>query len=207
MPTRKVPNEAATATDDPKTAGSTLVDAVKQAAVNVIDAVAVAEQRVQDDPRSAPPPLPDGRPAANWPALSPYLTVRDAAASMAFYEAAFGFKVEGEEIRDNHGEIIHVGMRLGDACIMFAPQGMTPELRAPVDSGAHAGAAPGVSLYVYVPDVDVLTARAVSAEAELLQAPKTEFWGDRIAMFRDPDGYHWTFATNVAEFDLDKASL
>ena len=91
-------------------------------------------------------------------------------------------------------------MRLGEACIMFAPQGMDSEMRPPAASGGI-----GLSLYVYVPDVDALAARALRAGAELHQAPKNEFWGDRIATFVDPDGYHWTFATHVGEFDADRA--
>jgi uncharacterized glyoxalase superfamily protein PhnB len=39
----------------------------------------------------------------------------------------------------------------------------------------------------------------------VLQRPADQFWGDRIAVFKDPDGYHWTFATNVGEFDAAKA--
>ena len=34
----------------------------------------------------------DGRPA-DWPALTPYMTVSDAGASLKFYQAAFGFKI------------------------------------------------------------------------------------------------------------------
>jgi len=152
-------------------------------------------------PRPNPPRPKDGRPPGGWPALSPYLTVRDADASIAFYRDAFGFQVEGTIMRDSGGRVMHAGMRLGDACIMFAPQGMSNEMRAPVDSGAPTS----LSLYVYVPDVDALAVRAQSAGAALRQAPADQFWGDRIAIFTDPDGYHWTFATNVGEFDASKA--
>ena len=142
----------------------------------------------------------DGRPA-NWPALSPYMTVRDAGASLKFYEAAFGFRVTGTVMRNEVGEVMHAGMRLGDTAIMFAPQGMSNEMRAPASSGAPDS----LSLYVYVADVDALAARAERAGAMVLQRPADQFWGDRIAVFKDPDGYHWTFATNVGEFDASKA--
>lgn len=149
-----------------------------------------------------PQPQKDGRPLeGNWPALSPYLTVRDGEASIAYYERAFGFRLEGTVMRDSAGRVTHAGMRLGDACIMFAPQNMSNDMRAPVDSGAPAS----LSLYVYVPDVDALAARAAAAGANVVQQPADQFWGDRIAIVIDPDGYHWTFATNVGPFDASKA--
>ena len=74
-------------------------------------------------------------------------------------------------------------------------------MRAPASSGATDS----LSLYVYVPNVDALAARAERAGARMIQRPADQFWGDRIAVFKDPDGYHWTFATNVGEFDPEKA--
>ena len=96
---------------------------------------------------------------------------------------------------------MHAGMRLGDTAIMFSPQGTGSEMRTPASSGAPDS----LTLYVYVPDVDALASRAERAGAKMLQRPGDQFWGDRIAVFKDPDGYHWTFATNVGEFDAEKA--
>lgn len=149
---------------------------------------------------AAPKKRKDGRPA-NWPALAPYLTVRDATLSLDFYRDAFGFEIEGMVMRDEQGRVMHAGMRLGDACIMFAPPGESGEMQAPVVSGAPDS----LTLYVYVPDIDTHAERALDAGAAMLQAPSDQFWGDRIAVFKDPDGYHWTFATNVGEFDASKA--
>jgi uncharacterized glyoxalase superfamily protein PhnB len=150
--------------------------------------------------KAAPAKRKDGRPA-DWPALTPYLTVSDASSSLEFYKAAFGFKVTGQIMRNDAGAIMHAGMRLGDTAIMFAPQNPSNEMRPPASSGAPDS----LTLYVYVPDVDAVAARAERAGARVLQRPADQFWGDRIAVFRDPDGYHWTFATNVGEFDPEKA--
>lgn len=192
-----------------KSVNKTAKKAARKAAKKVVRAVKKATRTARKTaarvvkksrPRARPAPAKkDGRPP-NWPALLPYMTVRDAAASVAFYEAAFGFKPEGEPMRDGSGQIMHADMRLGEACIMFAPQGMGSEMRTPAASGGI-----GLSLYVYVPDVDALAARALRAGADMRQAPRDEFWGDRIAIFVDADGYHWTFATNVGEFDASKA--
>lgn len=136
-----------------------------------------------------------------WPQLSLYLTVRDPAESLAFYEAAFGFRPHGDTMKDDAGRIQHAGMRRGDAAIMFAPEPGDGSMRAPVSSGATDS----LTFYVYVPDVDALANQAVGAGANMLQAPADQFWGDRIAIFRCPNGYHWTFATHVADFDPSQA--
>lgn len=144
--------------------------------------------------RQRPAPLltRDGGPVG-WPTLSTYLVVRDAAASVRFYQAAFGFTVEGELMKDDRGVVQHAGMKLGDCAIMFGPQGMSADMRPPVASGAPDS----LSLYVYVPDVDALTQRAERGGATILQRPADQFWRDRVATLRDIDGYHWTFATHL----------
>src|SRR5262245_8133378 len=164
----------------------------------------VAQRKVaarrQAPRKAAPARRKDGRPA-DWPALTPYLTVSDASRSLAFYQAAFGFKVTGQVMRNDAGAVMHAGMRLGDTAIMFAPQNPSNEMRPPASSGAPDS----LTLYVYVPDVDAVAARAERAGARMLQRPSDQSWGDRIAVFRDLDGYHWTFATNVGEVDPEKA--
>ncbi len=159
-----------------------------------------AKQRPKAVKAAKPKRTKDGAPAG-WPTLSPYMTVRNGQKSLEFYAAAFGFKSTGQVMRNDAGEVMHAGMRLGQAAIMFAPQGMSSAMRAPADSGAPDS----LSLYIYVPDVDRLATRAERAGATVLQKPADQFWGDRIAIFKDPDGYHWTFATNIGGFDPGKA--
>jgi PhnB protein len=95
-------------------------------------------------------------------AVIPHIMVDGAAEAIRFYAAAFGasqyFRLDGDAGRIVHAEIgIHGHtLMLGDADAPFAPPGA-------------AGAS--VALHVYVPDVDGLTARAVSAGAELLSPP------------------------------------
>ncbi|KAF1056323.1 MAG: hypothetical protein GAK41_00034 [Burkholderia gladioli] len=65
--------------------------------------------------------MTDPRPA-NVPWLTPYLTVRNAQASIAFYDSAFGF--EKRELTDEDGAIMHAEMRYhGQLIVMFAPDG------------------------------------------------------------------------------------
>lgn len=150
---------------------------------------------------AAPLKLTDGRPAESPATLIPYLTVRDAEASIACYRDAFGFELHGPVMRDSQGRVTHVGMRLGNAVIMFAPEHAANTMRSPAESGAPDS----LTLYVYVPDIDRFAEQAMQAGVKLVQSPETQFWGDRIAIFKDPDGYHWTFATHVAPFDPPRA--
>ncbi len=140
--------------------------------------------------------LPKG---ANW--LTPYLTVSNAEASLAFYEKAFGFTPENT-MPGPDGKIVHAGMNYqGAAIIMFAPEGAWG---GTCKTPAHSQTEPSISLYVYCENVDALAARAKEAGAEVLSEPEDMFWGDRMASLRDPDGYVWSFATKVGEFDPSK---
>jgi uncharacterized glyoxalase superfamily protein PhnB len=137
-------------------------------------------------------------PDANW--LTPYLTVKDAADSLNFYEQAFGFG-RGEVMTDKGGRIVHAGMTWqGRSVVMFAPEESESPMRTPV----HLGMEMPVSFYVYCAEVDSLVKRAREAGAVILAEPEDMFWGDRIARLADPDGYLWVFATRVEEFDASK---
>jgi len=141
----------------------------------------------------APEILKDGRPGRMWwPALAPYMTVRDGQSAIEFYARAFGFEAYGQVMRDDSGHVSHASMRLGDAAIMFGPVESSAGLRPP-----QVGAPDSLSLYIYVPDVDAVAARAQRAGATQVQAPTDQFWRDRTAVYKDIDGYHWTFATHL----------
>jgi uncharacterized glyoxalase superfamily protein PhnB len=129
------------------------------------------------------------------------LCVRDMQASMAFYEAAFGFKLDfsmpGPDGKPGHAQMTYFGGR-----IMFAPEGaMGGTNRAPATTGVE----PAAQSYVYCPDVDAFTARARAAGAKVLMEPADMFWGDRMTHIEDPDGYRWAFATHKTPFDPSQA--
>ncbi|PXW29260.1 VOC family protein [Paraburkholderia caballeronis] len=130
---------------------------------------------------------------AGVPWLTPYLTVRDARAAIAFFEAAFGFSVR-DCVQDD-GVVMHVEMSYHDQLIvMFAPEGA-------FGSTAHtprsAGAIAPQSFYLYVDDVDTVYARALTAGAKSLSEPQDQFWGDRFAQIEDLDGYRWALACHL----------
>jgi PhnB protein len=140
---------------------------------------------------ATPSPVPEGQ------RLFPYLVVRDAARAIAFYGAAFGAE-ESYRLEMNDGKIGNkTGNKIGHAEIAFA--GVTiwladefPEMGFAAPAGGAGG---GVSVVVYVADVDGLAARAVAAGARLAHPVRDEFYGDRVAVLLDPFGHRWMFHT------------
>ncbi|MEM5425512.1 MULTISPECIES: VOC family protein [Paraburkholderia] len=134
---------------------------------------------------------------AGVPWLTPYLTVRDARASMDFYRAALGFAVR-DSVEDD-GAIMHVEMTYHDQLIvMFAPEGaFGSTARTPKSAQTVAPQ----SFYLYVDDVDAVYARALEAGAKSLSEPQDQFWGDRFAQVEDLDGYRWALARHLSRFN------
>ena len=140
--------------------------------------------------------------------VTPYLSVRDPEASVKFYREAFGFET-GIVMPGPGGKPLHVDMNYrGKSVVMFSPEDAPwgEKMQAPATSGATEP----VGFYLYCEDVDAqykkaLAAGAVPAGSGENVGPETMFWGDRIGTVRDPDGYRWTLATKVGEFDPAKA--
>ena len=132
--------------------------------------------------------------------VCPYLTVRDIPAAMNFYEKAFGFK-RSNTMPDPDGTFQHAEMTYPDITIMF---GLEDAFGGPCRAPASSGAESPITLYVYCPDVEATCAQARRAGATVLSEPSDAFWGDRYCQVKDPNGYVWSFATNVGEFDPAK---
>ena len=132
---------------------------------------------------------------ANMPWISAYLTTPDAGRALEFYQRAFGF-----EKKDAHaapdGTVMHAEVAWKDGVVMFGPAH-----KHPVPTPGEAGAMPPFGLYVYVDDVDATFARATAEGAKVFLPLCNQFYGDRTCTVIDLDGYYWTFATNVGDFD------
>jgi PhnB protein len=133
----------------------------------------------------------------------PYLTVRDAAAILDFYQRAFGAEIEGRQDTPDGKKIIHARLRINGALVMLSddfPE-MTGARRTPLDLGGSS-----VTLHLTVPDVDARFERAVNAGAEVVMPLADQFWGDRYGVVQDPSGHRWSMSTparSVTRDDLD----
>ena len=136
---------------------------------------------------------------AGYHAVTPYLSIRGAAAAIDFYKKALGAK-ERMRMPGPEGKIGHAEILIGDSRVMLADEYPPLDFLAPPARGGTS-----VHLHVYVKDVDAVAAKAVKAGAKLVRPVKDEFYGDRLGTIEDPFGHVWHLATHKE--DLSKAEM
>ncbi len=129
--------------------------------------------------------------------LNPYMIVKDMKKSLDFYNKAFGFKTR-LTLPDRDGNLMHAEMEYKDNVLMVGSESPEQKMLA-----ARTLNGSPVSFYLYVDNVDDFFAKAQEAGGEVVSEPKDQFWGDRTCTLKCPEGYQWTFAQNVADFDPD----
>ena len=130
-------------------------------------------------------PIPEG-----YHAVTPYMTIKDAARALEFYKQAFG-ATEVMRMPGPDGRVGHAEIRIGDCAIMMADE--CPEMGA--RSPQSLGGSP-VAVHLYVADVDATAKRAVAAGGTLTRPVADQFYGDRTGTLTDPFGHVWHIATH-----------
>ena len=138
--------------------------------------------------------IPDG-----YHSLTPYLTCRDAARAIEFYQQAFGATVKGGVMKGPDGKVMHAELIIGDSILMVADE--FPEFGA-VSPETVGGSASG--LHIYLEDVDSAFDRAVKAGAKVEMPVADAFWGDRYGKLTDPFGHKWSMATHTADLSMEE---
>lgn len=129
------------------------------------------------------------------PWVSPYITVKDAQAALDFYQKAFGFQKK-DAIKGDDGSIWHAEMRYKNQLLMLGKEGAYDKAAlSPQTSKVESP----ISLYLYCENVDQFYWSAIAGGAKSLMAPQDMFWGDRMCKLECPDGYVWTFATQITK--------
>lgn len=139
-------------------------------------------------------------PPENYAWITPYLTVTDGDASIAFYKKAFGFELENI-VKDDSGKVLHAQLKYQDQAIMMGAEGAYD---SPVKAPKTSGVMPPVSMYLYTSDVDAFFAHAKANGATVSSEPADAFWGDRMCALQDPDGHMWCIGTPIPGFDPSK---
>jgi PhnB protein len=62
----------------------------------------------------------------------------------------------------------------------------------------------GISLLLYVKDVDGTVKQAVDAGAKLERPLQDQFYGDRTGTIQDPFGHVWTIATHIEDVSAEE---
>jgi uncharacterized glyoxalase superfamily protein PhnB len=115
------------------------------------------------------------------------LYVNDVAASLAFYEKAFGLarRFFHDDNGKAYGELETGATRLAFASIALAEE----HLKQKVVAAGPDKAPLGVEIALTTPDVPALFKRAVSAGATAISEPATKPWGQTVAYLRDNSGH------------------
>lgn len=138
-------------------------------------------------------PVPNG-----YHTVTPYLTIKNAAAALDFYKRAFGAD-EMMRIADPQGKVGHAEIRIGDSSIMLSDE--FPEMGS---MGPESIGGSPVMIHLYVENVDALVERAVKAGGKLDRPVADQFYGDRGGMVTDPFGHKWWIATHVEDVPPDE---
>ena len=115
------------------------------------------------------------------------LYVNDVAASLAFYEKAFGLakRFFHDDNGKAYGELETGATRLAFASVALAEE----HLKQKVVAAGPDKTPLGVEIALTTPDVPALFKRAVSAGATAISEPATKPWGQTVAYLRDNSGH------------------
>jgi len=133
-------------------------------------------------------PIPDG-----YTAVTPYITIKNAAAAIEFYKKAFGAE-EAMRFNTPDGKIAHAEIRIGGAALMLSEESPQWNALSPQTIGGTA-----TSLMLYVKDADAVFRRAVEAGATATMPVADQFYGDRCGNIVDPFGHKWSIATHIED--------
>jgi PhnB protein len=128
-------------------------------------------------------------------AVTPYLSVANAAKMIDFYKSVFG-AVETMRLNQPDGRIGHAELKINGASIMLADEFPEMDIRSPKSLGA---ARSPVSIHLYVENVDEVYKRALAAGATSMREPADQFYGERNAQISDPSGHCWDLSTQIEE--------
>jgi len=133
-------------------------------------------------------PVPDG-----YHNVTPYLSMKGAAAAIDFYKRAFG-AIEVMRMPQPDGRVGHAELKFGDSYVMLSDE--FPELQV---VGPKTVGNTTVGILLYVDDVDKTVERAVALGATIKKPVQDQFYGDRNATLEDPFGHKWTVAVHIED--------
>lgn len=113
----------------------------------------------------------------DYPTLTPYLILKNAAGFIQFTQKVFGATIVNKYMRDEENTIMHAEIKIGNSIIMFAES--TPEY-LPMNAG----------LFIYVEDADVTYKKAIDEGATVVTELSNQSYG-RSGGVKDAFGNTW----------------
>ena len=137
--------------------------------------------------------IPDG-----YTSLTPYLIVKGGVDAIAYYQNAFN-AVELTRMNAPDNKVGHAELQIGNARFMLADEFPEMGFHSPQSAGSA-----GVSMVLYVENVDSLFHQALTAGGKQLKPLQDQFYGDRSGTLQDPFGHVWTISTHIADYSQDE---
>ncbi|MBW8782710.1 MAG: VOC family protein [Verrucomicrobia bacterium] len=135
-------------------------------------------------------------PKTDYPVLTPYLSVRDAALAIDFYQAAFGATKRYWLVDSKSGKVVHAELLILGSLIMLAEENPQWGNKSP----ATLGGTP-ITFCLMVDNADAALSRAAEAGATVLMPAADQFYGFRSGSVRDPFGHQW-----MLQHEIEKVS-
>ena len=129
-------------------------------------------------------PIPEDRQT-----VTPYLTIRNAAAALEFYKQIFG-ATEKMRMAEPDGKVGHAEIEIGKTRIMISDEYPELDVLGPESRGGTTA-----GLHLLVDDVDAVFSAAVAAGAKELKPVSDQFYGERSGKLADPFGHVWYIGT------------
>lgn len=130
--------------------------------------------------------------------LTPFLAIPRAGEAIEFYRDVFGARVM--DVTEFGGVVAHADLDFGTGHLQLGEPMPDYRMIAPPEGDDDC-----YSMGIYVPNVDEVVARAVSAGATVREEPSDFVSGDRFASIRDPFGVRWSVMTRVEDLSEEES--
>ncbi len=129
--------------------------------------------------------IPDG-----YRTITPYLAVKDVDNLIGFLRKAFNAAIR-YRTKDKQGKAMHAELQIGNSVIMMGRTRNDEEIMPAM-------------LYLYTLNTDKLYRKALEHGATSIMQPSDQFYGDRNAGIKDPEGNIWWIATHMEDVPPDE---
>ena len=120
---------------------------------------------------------------------TPVLVVKNAAAAIDYYCAAFGAKEISRAYGADNATIVQAVLKIGNSIIHVSDEMPAYGILSPVSLGGNANA-----VQLYLAKIDDVWKNTVAAGGHVIMPLEDTFWGERSGKIVDPFGHVWVLA-------------
>jgi len=131
--------------------------------------------------------------------LFAYVSVKDAAKAIDFYQKAFRAK-EKFRLTEPSGRVGHAELDFGCGTLMLSDE--FPDYG--IESPLSAGKTRYFQLHLHVDNADAFIERALGLGAELVHPLTDHFYGERSGTIRDPFGHQWNIGHHIEDVSYEE---